>query len=99
MLLYHGTSLKNGEKILKSGILPRRSKRSNWDHCQAPSRSDCVYLTSVYAGYFAQQADKEGQGWAIFEIDSNQLNPGHLLPDEDCLALLQSSRGSKEFME
>jgi hypothetical protein len=95
MLLYHGTSLKNGEKILKSGIKPRQAEPGNWERCEVPSHPQCVYLTSVYAGYFAECAAGGDDGWAVFEIDTNQLNPDHLLPDEDYLAQI-ARRGFPE---
>ena len=50
--LYHGTTTKHLDKILKQGITPRHDRPSNWD--KHPSREDMVYLTNAYAIYFAQ---------------------------------------------
>lgn len=89
MILYHGTSGANVEKILKEGIHPRGEGPSNWE-CE--SRSDLVYLTDSYAPYFAMAATDEDESQikvAVFEVD---VDEDFLLPDEDFLE--QASRKS-----
>lgn len=97
MLLYHGTSEKAAKNILKTGIKPRveTELKGNWEH-SIDSRNDCVYLTSVYAPYFAMAATDEvspDNRWCVVEIDVDRIDDGLLLPDEDFLE--QASRKSK----
>jgi len=82
--LYHGTDDTKLNSILKHGLLPRSRKKGNWK--DAPSRSDCVYLTNAYAPYFinTSTAKKDGMG-LILEVDTNKLNERKLLPDEDAI--------------
>ena len=56
--LYHGTSSRFLDRILKHGIKPRGKGTSQWD--KFPSRPDLVYLTTAYPFYFAIQAIKKG---------------------------------------
>lgn len=85
MKLYHGTSLRKAARIMDVGLEPRRSKSGNWQHTM-PSRTDCVYMTVAYAMYFALNACKvHSEHPVVFEIDTLQLNPFSLLPDEDYL--------------
>lgn len=92
MMLYHGTAARNVPDILKRGIVPRGdATKSNWD---VESARDRVYLTTVYAPYFAHCAADDGEDAAILEIDTDQINPGLFVPDEDFLE--QASRG-KDF--
>lgn len=88
MKLYHGTSERLVPRILRRGLQPRGRRASRWQHASAPDR---VYLTTAYAPYFAANACRGGERWAIIELDTDRLEPGHLLPDEDWLE--QSSRG------
>ena len=81
-ILYHGTSTKYLDKILKKGLTPRKSLgvKSNWD---AESRDDMIYLTSAYAPYFAQACVGSNGGDPLVlevEVESNNL-----YPDEDFL--------------
>lgn len=90
MLLYHGTTEAVVNAAISQGILPRdRTKaRGNWKHTST-SRKDCVYLTSVYAGYFAGCATKSGR-WGIIEVDTDLIPREFMLPDEDYLEQLGS---------
>jgi hypothetical protein len=87
--LYHGTSEAHARRIAHEGIRPRNAiegdGESNWD---IPSRPDMVYLTDVYAGYFAAAASEDGEKWGIAEVVVDSVN---LFPDEDYLE--QASRG------
>ena len=58
IILYHGTSLSNFEKIKTQGIKPRGKKESNWKEIGI-SRPDLVYLTNCYACYYALSAVKK----------------------------------------
>jgi hypothetical protein len=90
--LYHGTAGENVPAILKRGIKPRRATRkNNWKHSVA-SHEHAVYLTSAYAGYFAHQAAKTSK-LGIIEVDTDQLDPDLLRPDEDFLE--QATRSGK----
>ena len=52
--LFHGTSQKHLNSILKKGLMPRGKKPSNWE--EYPSANDRVYLTRSYAIFFAIQS-------------------------------------------
>lgn len=93
MKLYHGTRAENLHSILINGLVPRTESKGNWEHTVS-SRQDCVYLTSVYAPYFAIQASDNNQ-LCILEIDTNLLDQESLLPDEDFLE--QATRGREPF--
>jgi RNA:NAD 2'-phosphotransferase (TPT1/KptA family) len=70
MKLYRGTAGEDVRAILKHGIKPRRAtKKNNWKHSVA-SHEHAVYLTSVYAGYFAHQAAKTSK-LGIIEIETD----------------------------
>ncbi len=85
MELYHGTSESRAKKILKEGIKPRHvSGKSNWKH-SVESNPEAVYLTDAYPMYFAFNAGKEKERWAIIEVDTDLLDESKLHPDEDVL--------------
>ena len=83
MRLFHGTSTKKLDQILKNGLTPRGRKKSNWK--DYPSAKDRVYLTKAYALFFgslaAQEDDSEG---VVLEVSG--IDIGKLVPDEDALA-------------
>ena len=97
--LYHGTSTRNLDDIMKNGIKPRRESEGVWDDdCQ--SREDMVYLTNSYAPFFAQQACLLKDGEYIYKpvvievsISDKQANK-RLYPDEDYLEQLARDNGS-----
>ena len=79
--LYHGTSTKYLDDILKQGIKPRYDKESIWE--DNPSRPDMVYLSSAYAVYFSQVASNRlGGKPVVFEV---KVDTKRLYPDEDFL--------------
>ena len=85
MKLYHGTSERYLQKILTNGLQPRGGRGDgNWEKC--PSRSDCVYLTVAYAPYYGYFTANGEERIVTIEVDSNVLDRGSLLPDEDFLA-------------
>lgn len=94
-MLYHGTSYKHLQDILKHGIKPRGdSSVGNWDH-SCHSNAQAVYLTNAYALYFAGAALKEdaptGTPLVVLEVDEALLDSSRLHADED--ALEQMGRG------
>jgi hypothetical protein len=92
MKLYHGTSTKRLDEILKHGLRPRKGRKckSNWK--EYPSRTDMVYLTSAYPFYFAASAAGKGEDPVVFEIDTTLLEEGNFFPDEDFI-----SQGMKDI--
>jgi hypothetical protein len=90
--LYHGTSTRYLDAILKNGIKPRGRGKGNWE--AAPSISGNVYLTSTYAPYFAAAAVKSKNDMAlILEIDTNKIN-GKWMADEDAILARFSARSA-----
>ena len=105
MKIYHGTSLKNLNKILTNGFIKPRKGTGNWKDT-LESNSEMVYLTNSYACYFAFNTAKElssdNPNWQADDYDSSKavvleldISIKNLYPDEDYLE--QSSRwnGSK----
>ena len=91
MKLYHGTSESVARVAIREGLWPRAltGGESLWERT-VPSNSQLVYLTSSYPAYFAANASKEGERWAIIEVDTDLLDEDNLHPDED--AIEQSTR-------
>lgn len=97
MRLYHGTTADVAERALREGVQPRAvTQRMMW--AKHPSNKHCVYLTDVYAPYFATNAMSmtDESHWAsvrgaILEIDVSSLHHD-LVPDEDTLE--QAMRGN-----
>lgn len=85
MKLYHGTSERHLESILRDGIHPRSKRKGNWTHT-VNSANGVVYLTNAYAIFFAECAVKGDERGVVLEIDTNKLSPFDLVPDEDALA-------------
>ena len=96
MLLYHGTKGSLIPTIWAEGVKPRSTNKSNWE---MESRADLVYMTRVYAGYFAFAAsdDTDDAEWGIVEIDSDKLDESNFLPDEDFIE--QASRARGDFAQ
>lgn len=95
MLLYHGTSERHLEAILRDGIKPRGKKgRGNWKH-SVESNPSCVYLTTAYPIYFAGSAvrDDGRERLAVVEVDADDLDLFALLPDEDFLEQVSRKGG------
>lgn len=96
MFLYHGTSSKHLDFILKNGIQPTSTTGviSHWDIASA---SDRVYLTDTYATHYAiasaMELDYDDEGIekeeqidydaVIFKV---KVDEADFIPDEDFLA-------------
>ncbi len=81
MKLYHGTSIQAAYRIRDEGLRPRGRRIGNWKY--NPSKKNAVYLTRLYAGYFAFCASKGS--WGLIEVETDLLDPDLLRPDEDFL--------------
>jgi hypothetical protein len=90
--LYHGTSADIAERAKTEGLLPRLDGKGNWP--DKLSRTECVYLTSAFAGIYAPSAQPRTGDLAIVEVDLARLDPSRLLPDEDFLGQCVSMRDS-----
>ena len=63
--------------------MPRLKRKGNWSHVAgANSIKDHVYLTELYAPYFAFCATKAGKHMLV-EVDLDRLDPYDFYPDED----------------
>ena len=91
MKVYHGTTEAVARQAVTESLKPRGESGAdtNWENC--PSRSDLVYLTVAYAGYFGIAASEPGTKIGILEIDLDLLDQSLLLPDEDFIE--QGTRG------
>jgi len=94
MKLYHGTTETVLRKALVEGLRPRGKEQGNWNHTVS-SNANTVYLTVAYAPYFAHSACTGKENAAVLEIDTDFLDPGNLVCDED--ALEQAFRGKDEL--
>jgi hypothetical protein len=82
--LFHGTRASLLDDVLKDGLQPRRfsGRMTNWP--DNPSSPDGVYLSRLYAPYFAAAAAGDtDEKWMLVEVDWRNLPL--LLPDEDFL--------------
>lgn len=97
MKLYHGTSYPAGRMAIIEGLKPRKDlkHKGNWQHT-VDSRRDAVYLTTVYAPYFALCASERGMA-AVVEVETDRLFQCNLVPDED--AIEQTNRKTGELPE
>src|SRR5215471_4245135 len=92
MRLYHGTSAKHLNSILKNGLQPRGDKKGVWSHT-VESRPDMVYLTTAYPLHFALSAADTRDARLVLELNIHKLNPWRLHPDEDFLT--QATRNNR----
>lgn len=90
MILYHGTSFRHYESIMRDGVMPRGKlgHKGTWESPLFASAPDRVYLTRCFAMYYASSASKDGDDGLILEIDTDLLDTSMLVPDED--AIIQS---------
>jgi hypothetical protein len=92
--LYHGTSGKNARLAAFEGIHPRgKHGRTNWKRT-VESNPDAVYLTDAYPLYFAINAAKGDDDYAVIQIDTEKLDQLWLVPDEDVFE--QAGRGKDD---
>jgi len=84
MKLYHGTSSRYLDDILKNGIRPReQTGNSNWKG-SVISKKGFVYLTTAYPVYFAFSAVDKDADLLVIETEVDEKN---LYPDEDYIAM------------
>lgn len=77
--LYHGTSIRNADKIMRHGFKDRvGSGKSNWEK-RVESMPGFVYLTTAYSFFFAMNAAK-GKNASIIKVE---VDTDDLFPDED----------------
>lgn len=80
IILYHGTSFSNADKIEAEGF---KQAKSNWEG-DVVSKKGFIYLTSAYSVYFGACASKEGDKLAsIIQVEVDERD---LYPDEDYIA-------------
>lgn len=84
MKLYHGTSERYVESILRNGLTPRGNRKGNWAHT-VTSNGRAVYLTVAYPLHFAKGCVQGNERLALFEVDTDFLPYDLLAPDEDFL--------------
>lgn len=75
MILYHGTSKFNADKIIKNGFIP--DKKYNW---HVKSKEGFVYLSLAYAPFYAMSAKSRGKMGALIQV---YVSEDQLYPDED----------------
>ncbi len=92
MKLYHGTRESVGRLALTEGLKPRSAtgEEGNWEHTVGSSPNH-VYLTTAYAGHFANAATPDGERWCVIEVETGRLDPRLFRPDEDWME--QGTRG------
>ena len=93
--LYHGTSERHLDAILRDGLKPRGRKRGNWK--AYPSIPGHVYLTEAYAGYFATVAAKKGERALIVEVCLE--DDSRLYPDEDFIAQALAAQANRPISD
>ena len=98
--LYHGTSSSALKEIRKTGFLYPRKKiagigKGNFGNM--PSAENNVYLTSVYAPYFAMCATKDDDKAVVLRIDTEKLDQESFIADED--AIEQAARGKEQISQ
>jgi len=82
ILLYHGTSEKNADRILSVGFKDRiGSKVKNWTG-KIRSQQGFIYLTRAYPFFYAMNATKGKEMCAVIQVEVDESD---LYPDEDFL--------------
>lgn len=84
MNIYHGTSVKHFDSIMKHGLLFKR-ENSNWNHTFV-SVENMIYLSTCYSTYFAIAACKEKEDLLLVEVNFDNLKKTKIYPDEDFIA-------------
>jgi len=75
MILYHGTTKENAERILHEGFKP--DQKYNW---RIKSKPGFVYLSLAYAPFYAMNAKSRNNERAIVQVEVEERN---LYPDDD----------------
>ena len=85
MKLYHGTSERNLDSILKNGLTPATlNSNHHWESC-CPQITDegSVYLTPGFPIHHAVGSCYDGSKGIVLEIDSEHLDESSIYPDEN----------------
>jgi len=83
MILYHGTSIKNADKIMKNGFKDRVGANiNNWPDA-VPSTEGFIYLTMTYPFFFGSVAANTKDSMAA--IIKVKVHEKDIYPDEDFL--------------
>lgn len=85
--LYHGTSIKNADVIMKEGFVSRKNN-GNWDG-KYLSKDDFVYFTSAYPFFYGGNAAEEKDEMA--SVIKIEVDEKYLYPDEDFIIQAGSS--------
>lgn len=104
VVLYHGTSLKCAEQIMKEGFNPRvaDAERLAYKNYVDDYTSDNVYLTSKprVAAFYAQRASKDdGDDCVILEVQLNKNNVLATRADEDHIPPVDKTRWYPQFVK
>lgn len=86
---YHATLGSNLDSIMKTGLLPSASVKSEgWSPSWNIEKQNAIYITSslLYASRIAETlANGAKETAVVIEIDGRALNPSRLIADEDAL--------------
>jgi hypothetical protein len=89
--LFFGTSEEVAKRSPVIGIQPDdviSVRPKGLSRNRVNRKKDCLYLTNVYAAYFALCNTGPGERWGLVEIDFAALDRTALLPDDDYLRQL-----------
>lgn len=75
LILYHGTSKENANKIEKEGFIT--DKKYNW---KVKSKKGFVYLSSAYAPFYAMNSNNKGDELALIKCEVNSKD---CYPEDD----------------
>lgn len=91
LVVYHGTSRKNAEKILAEGFKAEDVKR-NWD---VPSKPGFIYFSTAYSPFYAMRCDEEENEEELAIIKA-AIKEEDLYPEDDFIML---SEGKPKYDE
>jgi hypothetical protein len=96
MLLYHGTSKKLVDDILKEGLKPRGEDKGNWYVNNIPSHPDLIYLTDQkWLTYFYAlncAVNTMSNGGCLLTIDTEFLDEDKFRIDENYYTEIELDR-------
>lgn len=96
-ILYHGTSSRRAERIIKEGIVPNASPTPWPDY---PGMEGRVSITVAYAWYYAAQASGDGEGDpCVVQIKTAMLDPSLFRADDDVLGQMVMHRDKLALAE
>lgn len=96
VIVYHGTSLANYEKIKKEGLKPRYTRRGNWLGQNVGSHPKLVYLTSnplssQFYAFTSSYVNKCDIG-VILKIDYSKIDKSRFRVDENYIDLIERNQ-------